>query len=142
MIFYRNPRIIFHPAVGTTEEPHIGAGSFVPNNQNTGQGNEDSDVEELANSNEDQTLEVDLENGETKMVPHKPHGSSWAEKPHGGSWVEKSDIGYMEAPKGECKDEVKHVMRQISRKIKQEHSNMMAATKIIVKVLREVLDDL
>ena len=139
---------------GTTEEPLIGAGSFVPNNS-PGH-NENNEVETFANSNEDQTLEVDLENGETKMVPHKPHGSSWSEnggswkeKPHGGKWEEKggkweekSDIGYMEPPKGECKSEVKHVMRQISRKIKQEHSNMMAATKIIVKVLREVLDDL
>ena len=51
-------------------------------------------------------------------------------------WVEKQDY------KPECRSDIRKVMGQISRRIKDKHNHMMAATQIIVKVCQDILDEL
>ena len=69
-------------------------------------------------------------------------GRSNGESAHSsGVWEEMPKIS-KELTKPECRDDIKLVMSQISDKIKLEHSHMMAATKIIVKVMKEIHDDL
>ena len=64
-----------------------------------------------------------------KAEPREP---LWKEKhDHPGSGV-----------KAECRSDIKMVMGRISRKIKEKHNHMMTATRIIVQVMRDTLDEL
>ena len=58
-----------------------------------------------------------------------------------GLWKEKPDHPGLDI-QPECRSDIKKVMGRISRKIKEKHNHMMTATRIIVQVMKDTLDEL
>ena len=110
----------------------------------------DDDANDNAGTTSDPNADTEYESSgggflsgyEDQMSQGRSRPSEGRSEPIEPLWKEKHDHPPGSGVKAECRSDIKMVMGRISRKIKEKHNHMMTATRIIVQVMRDTLDEL